>query len=123
MSISRSYNKQNNTYYAYETQYIYDEAKQRKVQKRRCIGKVDPETNEIIPTGKRGRPSKKHSHTANTTTGQKQALHNEIIDGMTRMSLRLNSLESMISGLSSELNSVKTEYDGIMKRLSENKGH
>ena len=30
MSITKSYNKQNDTYYAYETEYVYDEAKQHK---------------------------------------------------------------------------------------------
>lgn len=56
MTITRSYNKHTDTYYAYDTTYVWDEKTQRKVQKKRCIGKIDPETDEIIPTGKRGRP-------------------------------------------------------------------
>jgi len=54
MAITRSYNKHTNTYYAYETSYVWDEKTQKKVQKKRCIGKFDPETDEIIPNGKRG---------------------------------------------------------------------
>ena len=57
MSITKSYNKHTNTYYAYETSYEWDETKQRKIQKKRCIGQFDPETGEVIPNGKVGRPS------------------------------------------------------------------
>ena len=54
MSITRSYNRHTNTYYAYETEYVFDEAKQKKVPKRRCVGKYDSDGN-IIPNGNRGR--------------------------------------------------------------------
>ena len=61
MAVSKSYNRHTNTWYAYETEYIWDESRQKKVQKRKCIGKIDPETNEIIATGNRGRPQIKRS--------------------------------------------------------------
>lgn len=57
MSITKSYNKHTDTYYAYETTYEWSDEKQRKVQRKRCIGQFDPETGEIIPNGKIGRPS------------------------------------------------------------------
>ena len=57
MSITKSYNKHTNTYYAYETSYVWDEKLQKKVQKKTCIGKFDQETGEIVPTSRRGRPS------------------------------------------------------------------
>ena len=56
MSITRSYNRHNNTYYAYETEYVFDEEKQKKVAKRHCIGKFDSNGN-VIPNGRRGRCS------------------------------------------------------------------
>lgn len=59
MSITKSYNKYTDTYYAYDTDYVWDEKLQKKVQKRVCIGKYDPATGEVIPTAKRGRPPKK----------------------------------------------------------------
>ena len=45
--------------YAYETQYYWDKEKQQSRAKRVCVGKVDPVTNEIIPT--RGRSKKKET--------------------------------------------------------------
>ena len=118
MSITKSYNKQNDTYYAYETEYVYDEAKQRKVQKRRCIGKYDPGTKEIIPTAKRGRPVKKWPDSSRQGKTPEHVTDNEIIQGMSKLSLRLEAMESMISSLTSELKSVRSEYDEVMKRLS-----
>ena len=56
MSITKSYNKRTNTTYVYETNYVWSDELQRKVQKRRCIGKLDPQTDEIVPNGRRGRP-------------------------------------------------------------------
>ena len=59
MAITRSYNKKSGVYYAYEVDYVWSEAAGRKVQVRKCIGKFDPKTNEIIPNGKRGpKPAK-----------------------------------------------------------------
>ena len=55
MSITKSYNKHNGTYYAYETTYVWDESAQKKGQKRRCIGNCKPGTDEVIPNGKLGR--------------------------------------------------------------------
>lgn len=55
MGITRSYNKNNGIYYAYETSYEWSEEKQKKVQKKRCIGQFVPGTDEIIPNGPRGK--------------------------------------------------------------------
>lgn len=118
MSITKSYNKQNDTYYAYETEYVYDEAKQRKVQKRRCIGKYDPVTKEIVPTAKRGRPAKKWPGSSDPSETPDQVADKEIFQGMSKLSSRLDVLESMMSSLTSELHSVRSEYDEVMRRLS-----
>ena len=56
MSITKSYNKQTGIYYAYETTYEWSDEKQKKVQHKRCIGQFDPETGEVVPNGKVGRP-------------------------------------------------------------------
>ena len=65
MSITKSYNKHTDTYYAYDTTYVWDDDLQKKVQKRVCVGKYDPVTGEIIPNAGRGRPSKQPPTRAN----------------------------------------------------------
>lgn len=46
-------NKQTKITYAYESVSCWDKEKQQSRAKRRCIGRVDPGTNEIIPTRKK----------------------------------------------------------------------
>ena len=45
--------KQTGITYAYESVSYWDKEKQQSRAKRRCIGRIDPETKEIIPTRKR----------------------------------------------------------------------
>ena len=54
------YANQSGVVYAYESISEWDPVKKQSRSKRKCLGKVDPDTGEIIPTsGKRGRPAKK----------------------------------------------------------------
>ena len=46
-------NKKTGITYAYESVSHWDKVKQQSRAKRTCIGRVDPETKEIIPTRKR----------------------------------------------------------------------
>lgn len=46
--------KQTGITYAYESQSYWDKEKRQSRARRKCIGRVDPETKEIIPTRKRG---------------------------------------------------------------------
>ena len=59
MAIVTQTDKRTGITYAYETQYYWDKEKQQSRAKRVCVGKVDPVTNEIIPT--RGRSKKKET--------------------------------------------------------------
>ena len=48
-------NKQTHITYAYESVSCWDKEKQQSRATRRCIGRVDPETKEIIPTRKKAK--------------------------------------------------------------------
>lgn len=59
MRIVKSYNKQNDVTYVYEVlEHTYDKEKKFTRSKRRLIGKIDPQTGDIVPTGTRGRKNK-----------------------------------------------------------------
>lgn len=59
MAIIRQYHKDTGITYVYESISYWDEEKKQSRSKRRVIGKIDPETGEVVPTGKRsGRPRK-----------------------------------------------------------------
>jgi len=55
MAIIKQYHKDTDTTYVYESTSYWDEEKKQSRSKRRVIGKLDPETGEIVPTGRRGR--------------------------------------------------------------------
>lgn len=59
MRIDRIYHKDTGTTYVYQTQSVYDPVSKRTTSKRKLIGKEDPITHEVIPTGPRGRPRTK----------------------------------------------------------------
>lgn len=112
MSITKSYNKHTDTYYAYDTTYVWDEKLQKKVQKKVCIGKYDPDTGNIIPNAKRGRPSKQTEHKAMTSSIVKES-HvvsyeaaneiSEIVSEMQQIRSSLNELAEKFQTLEQKL--------------------
>ena len=120
MSITRSYNKHTGTYYAYETTYVWDATKQKNVQKKRCIGQFDPETDEIIPNGRRGRP-RKEDVLAKTAVNPKPATSagsdESLITAVTELSSRLKSIEKEYSVMAEELHGLNNEISGLMKQI------
>lgn len=58
MAIIKQYHKDTDTTYVYESTSYWDPDKKQSRSKRKCIGKIDPATGEIVPTGKRGRKKK-----------------------------------------------------------------
>ena len=60
MAIIKQYHKDTDTTYVYDSQSYWDAEKGQSRSKRKLLGKLDPETGEIIPTGQRGRKKKEH---------------------------------------------------------------
>ena len=58
MAIVKQYHKDVDTTYVYESESYWDAEKKQTRSTRKLLGKLDPETGEIIPTGKRGRKRK-----------------------------------------------------------------
>lgn len=58
MAIITQYHRDTNTTYVYESTSYWDPEKGQSRSKRKCIGKIDPETGQMVPTGKRGRQKK-----------------------------------------------------------------
>lgn len=116
MSITKSYNKHTNTYYAYETTYEWDDARQKKVQRKHCIGQFDPDTGEIIPNRKVGRPGR----VAKTKIEKSQAVPREKagqeID-IEALVLRLSKIEETLLMLSEEIHGIKDEAGRIISGI------
>ena len=117
MSISKSYNKKTGVYYAYETSYEWDEELQRKVQHRHCIGQFDPETGEIVPNKKVGRPGvKAHPKAikqAVTGTSSSATINKKQLAGrLKKVETRLSALSDEITVLNNELAAIRADLNG-----------
>ena len=58
MAIIKQYHKDTDTTYVYDSTSYWDAEKGQSRSKRKLLGKLDPQTGEIIPTGQRGRKKK-----------------------------------------------------------------
>mgnify|MGYP007070196153 CR=1 FL=1 len=109
MSITKSYNKQTGIYYAYETTYEWSDEKQKKVQRKRCIGQFDPETGEVIPNGKVGRPSIKKQKSSGRRENSSASVSGKTMIGSEEASKLINRLvmlEAKADELSEEIRGV-----------------
>ncbi len=59
MAIIKQYDKRSGITYAYESHSYWDPEKKMARAKRKLIGRVDPETGDIVPTDGRNRKAKK----------------------------------------------------------------
>ncbi len=108
MSITRSYNKHNGIWYAYDTTYIWDETQKKKVQKKKCIGQFDPETGEVIANGGRGRPKKKDVSEEEKTVEPLpiNADIDSMQEAMRNISSRLSDIDEMYRALKEAVDSL-----------------
>ena len=110
MSITKSYNKQTGTYYAYETTYEWSDEKQKKVQRKHCIGKFDPVTGEVIPNGKVGRPSTEKQDNISKTSENLQSSGRGINpDDVKKLSDRIAAIEDALRVLTTEIHGLIEE--------------
>jgi hypothetical protein len=58
MAIVHQHDKRSGITYAYESHSYWDKEKKMTRAKRKLIGRVDPQTGEIVPTDGRGRKDK-----------------------------------------------------------------
>ena len=117
MSITKSYNKQTDTYYAYETTYEWSDEKKKKVQRKRCIGKFDPDTGKVIPNGKVGRPSLSRLP---RTSAKSDTPRNELLDispdDIKKLTARSNKIEEALQALSVEIHDLRVEVESLPAR-------
>ena len=103
MAIIQQYHKDTNTTYVYESESYWVPELGQSRSRRKCIGKIDPETGNIVPCGKRG-PKKKQPDAAidQIPSGKYQELQAKYDQAQTEMSqlrLRLAETEQRLSEL------------------------
>ena len=99
MSISKSYNKQNGVTYVYEVYENYwNKEKKRPESKRRLIGKIDPETGEIVPTSR----AKKRTDKNDNDTQDSRVQYEEAKQKISQQEKESSDLKGKLSSVLSE---------------------
>ena len=110
MGITRSFNKHNGVYYAYETVYEWSEEKQKKVQKKRCIGQFVPGTDEIIPNGARGKKPLIASPVIRTeSAGKPVQFSTDTIHTFEEIRAKLETLEELFMDMSALVRDIRND--------------
>lgn len=90
MSISKSYNRQNDTTYVYEViENYWDKEKKQSRNKRKLIGKIDPVTGEIVPTSPRRKKKEQ-------TEYDYRKMYESAMKDIAEKDQRITELESLI---------------------------
>ena len=119
MAIIKQYHKDTDTTYVYESISYWDEEKKQSRSKRRVIGKLDPETGEIIPTGKRGRKPKEAPAQPAGVPAELPQLYEESQARIKELTLMIDKKDHEIAGLQKEIRSLKDALSQIDRRLSQ----
>jgi hypothetical protein len=101
MAIIYQHDKRSNITYAYESKSFYDKEKKCSRAKRTLIGRVDPDSGEIIPTD--GRNKRTKSPKADPSI-DKDKLLEQLQDENRQLKLQVSALEKEISRLGKLLN-------------------
>lgn len=104
MAIIDVYNKQRNVTYVYDSESYWDKDLKQPRSHRKLIGKRDPVTNEIIPTGKRGR--KKSASSDEKAAAPSDTESREQLEDALRL---IQEKDAQILNLRQELSAVEKE--------------
>ena len=126
MKTVKSFNKQNGTTYVYEIlDSYYDKEKKTSVAKRRLIGKIDPQTGEMVPTRPRGQakpsqPTDSPNYEALYHQAQRKldAKEKELDKLRTDITEVLDSLTVSLGEIEQSAKTAKIKMEMLKKRIS-----
>jgi len=113
MAIIKQYHKETGITYVYESVSYWDPDKKQSRSKRKMIGKLDPETGDIIPTGKIGRRKKE------TDSNVRQDFADSNLASLYEQSQsRIKSLELLLSEKQTELDELNRKHKKLVDIVS-----
>ena len=103
MAIIQQYHKDTDTTYVYESESYWVPELGQSRSRRKCIGKIDPATGEVVPCGKRG-PKKKNPDTPVEAVDSKEykqlrSKYEQSLAETTQLRLKLSATEKELSEL------------------------
>ena len=122
MALIRQYRKATDTVYVLDAERIYDpEKKQTRYVHRRLIGKVDPSSGEVIPTGKRGRPRKDPA--AKNAQDEQEKVTASNGQTIAELTARIEQLQQELEASQEQIRSMNSIMQSIQRLLDMNKGN
>ncbi len=108
MAIIKQYHKDTDTTYVYKSESYWDPELKQARSKRTCIGKIDPVTGQVVPTGKRGRKKTTPEKAVDNDEYSKVLASHETVQKENLMlSARIKELEKELSVASEQLRAHK----------------
>ena len=96
MAIIKQYDKRSGITYVYDSKSYYDKEKKCSRAKRTLIGKLDPETGEIIPTDGRNKGAKSKPAVSSSPEIDKDKRIQELEDENRQLKLQISALKKEI---------------------------
>ncbi len=101
MGIIKQFDKRSGITYAYESKAYWDSEKKMSRAKRTLIGRIDPETGEIIPTDGRNRKKKDENEKPDSspTPEDYKEMYEKLLKKCESQELIIKSLQEKINNL------------------------
>lgn len=100
MAIIKQFDKRTGITYVYDSKSFYDKEKKCSRAKRTLIGKIDPDTGEMIPTDGRNKGAKAKSETVSPNIDKDKRIQ-ELEDVNRQLKLQLSALKKEIDRIQS----------------------
>ncbi len=114
MALVKYFDKRVGITYVYSSESYYDSEKHQSRSKRKLIGKIDPDTGEIVPTGKRGRPFKETVEGDESAPDYKK-MYEKALAEIAGKDKRIASLEQELA----EARNSAREYTQTIRKISD----
>lgn len=96
MAIIKQFDKRSGITYVYDSKSYYDKEKKCSRAKRTLVGKIDPDTGEIIPTDGRNKRAKSKPVSTSISEADKDKRIQELEDENRQLKLQISALKKEI---------------------------
>jgi hypothetical protein len=100
MAIIKQFDKRSGITYVYDSKSYYDKEKKCSKAKRTLIGKLDPETGEIIPTDGRNKGAKSKPDSSSPEVNRDKRIQ-ELEDENRQLKLQITALKKELNRINS----------------------
>ncbi len=114
MAIIKQYHRDSQTTYVYDSQSYWDAEKGQSRSKRKLLGKLDPKTGEIIPTGQRGRKKKERPEEDPVHTESQTAAGAGYLKKIKEQEIQIRQQQAQITELSNRI----TQMENIISKAT-----